>query len=182
MASWTDTYGDASFRLLRKEAIDAARKIQSDLEPDPVWEPALTNAVADEPQLVMRLDAADEYYYIVDFRRESKIVARMGIGGKSYSLLLAHAIDVAGKELPPFVNPAAYLAARQGTPWGLGAARDRIVREHAVGVHPLLAWKLCTQSHSPLFPFYLLTVNESVYYLRTDGKLFHELTRPLPGR
>ena len=106
----------------------------------------------------------------------------MGIGGHPARLLRVSGIGSDDAEIPPCVVPAAALAHREGLPFGLGAARHRIVRAGTIGVHPLLVWKPCAQSRSPLLPFYLLTVGDVVYYLRADGKLFHELTKGQPGR
>ena len=173
---------ESTAHLKSTEALDAARKFQLDLAADREWTVALKGATAAEPKIVLRLDRNDDLYYIVDFMQETRIAARMGIGGTSYPLLRVKGISSADSKIRPFVAPTAFLAALEGQPWGRGEARDRIVTPELVSVHPSLAWKPCAESRSPLLPFYVLTVGDVVYYLRADGELFTALTKSQPGR
>ena len=165
-----------------QQAADAARRIQAEMVVEPLWTLALKDATAAEPVPVQRLDQADDYYYLADFGKGGVVTARMAIGGSPYTLLRVSGIGREGTHLPSFVTPAGVLDGRTGMPFGVGAARHRIVRPGTVGVHPVLVWKSCAQSRSPLLPFYLLSVGDVVSYLRVDGKLFARLDVGQPGR
>ena len=182
MSSDSGSHSESTFKLSSQAAFIAAKKYQIDLASDEEWTVALHQVSPVEPKVVLRLDRPDDLYYIVEFMKGSRIAARMGIGGDPYPLLRVNGIRSDDSEISPFVAVSTFLADREGHPWGRGAARDRVVRPEVVSVHPLLAWKPCAQSRSPLLPFYLLTVGDVVYYLRVDGELFTALTKSQPGR
>lgn len=162
----------------------AATKVAKALVKHPVWKNALSGALPSTQTaiLVQRLDHPDDYYYIVAFESGGRTTARMAIGGRDAQLLRCNAISRAGSRLPPFVTPTGVLKSREGKPFGIGPARERLMRRAAVGVHPVLVWKPCAESRSPLLPFYLLTVGDTVSYLRVDGKLYTVLRVPEFGR
>lgn len=163
---------------------DAATRVATALAKHAVWKPAFDGALP-SPEgavLVQRLDREDEYYYIVTFMKGTRTTARMALVGRSGKLLRCNAVSRANRSLPKFVAPADVLKSREGKPYGIGPARERLVRMAAIGVAPVLSWKPCAESQSPLLPFYVLTVGDSVTYLRVDGKLNHVLTLAALGR
>ena len=161
----------------------AANRVAKALAKHAVWKHALVgSSPSNQPVVVQRLDRKDDYYYIVEFANAGRLTARMAMGGRDGKLLRCNAVSRANSALRRFVTPPELLRSREGKPFGIGAARERLVRTAAVGVHPVLVWKDCAQSRSPLLPFYVLTVGDSLSYLRVDGTFFHILRAASLGR
>jgi hypothetical protein len=143
--------------------------------------PALFGAQPATPLLVQRLDECDEYYYIVPFHRqlaESDVTvetARVLIDAKTGKLLEIGGISEAGHRLPPYILPKSFLKEMDLKRIDVGPVRP-CLRLETMGQHPVLVWKLCTESRSRTTPFYLLTVGDTRVYLRVDGKMFPALT------
>jgi len=140
------------------------------------WRAALEAKEPDTPLLVQRLDRYDEYYYIVPFKRAAAETARLMIDAASGRFMEASAIDNEGESLPPYHPPLAGLDGQYGRALDLKSVRNRVLRPGTIGQHPVLAWRPCKESTSPLLPFYLVTIGDRIVYWRVDGKAFDELT------
>lgn len=140
------------------------------------WRASLESKGADTPLLVQRLDRYDDYYYIVPFKRGTAETARLTIDAASGRFMEASAIDQEGESLPPYHPPLSAFGERYGRPLDLRSVRNRVLREGTIGQHPVLVWRPCKQSTSPLLPFYLLSIGDRIVYWRVDGEMFDELT------
>lgn len=159
-------------------------RIAAALARHPVWKAALVGA-SPSPKaadLVQRLDLDDEYYYIVTFMKGTRVTARMALEGRSGKLLRCNAISKVDRALSDFITPDVVLGPLEGRPLGIGVARQHTVRMAAIGVLPVLSWKPCAESQSPLLPFYVLTVGDTITYLRVDGKMYRALNLGPVGR
>ena len=146
------------------------------LESSARWRPALAGKEPDAPLLVQRLDRYDEYYYIVPFKRAAAETARLILDAASGRFMEASAIDNEGESLPPYHPPLVALESHYGRALDLRAVRNRVLRSGTIGQHPVLAWRPCKESTSPLLPFYLVSIGDRIVYWRVDGKAFDELT------
>ncbi len=133
-------------------------------------------ATAGEPSLVQRLDRDDDYYYVVPFHIGTRETARLIVDGRTGAFTQGGGVESEGQSLTPWVAPASLLADRAGRSFDLPHVKERIVQPGTVGQHPVLVWKPCHQSSSPLMPFYQLSVGDQFVYLRVDGILFEALT------
>jgi hypothetical protein len=48
--------------------------------------------------------------------------------------------------------------------------------KNTIVINPMMVWKPCRESLSPLVPFYLVHVGEENLYVRMDGEVFKKLT------
>jgi hypothetical protein len=160
-------------------------EIQRGLVLNPAWDYAFQGAHAQSVAIVQRLDEKDGYFYIVDFGKDGGITGRVAVtpaivdGLERLRLVRVQGSTIPGTFLPAFVTPAETLRPREGRPFS--EADDRIVRMAATGVHPVLVWRDCAQSHNEMWPFYVITHGDRRYYQRVDGAVFAALTPTLPG-
>jgi hypothetical protein len=154
----------------------AQRAAAALIETSARWVPPLASKELGDPWLVQRLDRYDEYYYIVPFKSGAADTARLVIDAQSGRFTEASAIDKEGESLPPYIPALKGLEARYGRALDLRSVRNRVLRPGTIGQHPVLAWRPCKQSTSPLLPFYLVSIGDRIVYWRVDGELFDELT------
>ena len=146
------------------------------LESSARWRTPLAGKGLGDPLLVQRLDRYDEYYYIVPFKSGAADTARLVIDADSGRFTEASAIENEGESLPPYIPALKGLEARYGRALDLRSVRNRVLRPGTIGQHPVLAWRPCKQSTSPLLPFYLVSIGDRIVYWRVDGQVFDELT------
>ena len=137
---------------------------------------AFAGATPDTAMLVQRLDRRDSYYYIVPFKVGGRETARMTMDATDATFLEASGIEKPGEQLPAYV-PAPVMLRR------LYAEADRfadtlrfLIRDGAVGQHPVLVWMPCAESSSPFLPFYQYSIGDTFLYYRVDGARFEQLT------
>jgi hypothetical protein len=159
--------------------MEAARAIERNLVLNPQWEYAFQGAELQKPAVIQSLDDRDGYYYIVDFMKEG-VTGRVALALDPIRILRVEGSTIPGTFLPAFVTPQATLTEREGR--AFSESDGRIVRKDAIGIHPVLVWRDCAQSHNQMWPFYVMTHGDRRYYQRVDGAIFPELTRPLSGQ
>ena len=164
---------------LNPVVIDVAVEIGTQLALQPQWQYAFGNATPGVPTPVQHLEEADGYYYIVDFSKDGGITGRLAIGGEPLRLLRINGVREAGAHFPPFVSLTPTISGREGKPFS--ESNSRVVRAGSVGVHPVLVWRNCAESRSVMLPFHVITVGDTLHYMRVDGRIFDKLTAGLPG-
>lgn len=165
------------------EALKETTRIASTLTGHPIWRAAMKGATPREAVLVRRVDREDDYYYVVTLEKGGKPSARMAIGAQNAALLRCHGISKVSRTLSEWIDPLDAIRSREGRTLDLPGQRHPLtVRSGTVSVHPILIWKPCAASTSPLLPFHVLTIGDTVAYLRVDGRLYGRLTAGLSGR
>jgi hypothetical protein len=135
-----------------------------------------------EPVLVKHIGRANDHYYIVPLQTQNKAV---------YALACIDAMSGAYRE-------SGFARDLEGPLHFQELSHDEILHclgeeieltedeqnlkiyKEEVSTYPLLVWKQCEESPSPYLPFYLVFIGEHHIYLRMDGKIFFNLTAPLP--
>jgi hypothetical protein len=155
--------------LIRRMAISIVKR----LEQSEFWAHALAATVSLQPEAtpVQRLDRKDELYYIVRVAHQRGTTARLALSESTGHLLEAEGIAKPGEVLWPYCDPMAVMAARHRATDSPSAMRTALI-----GRHPTLVWRPCRESTSRLLPFWLLTVRDSLVYVRVDGQVFTRLT------
>ena len=160
--------------------VEAARAIERNLVLNPEWEYAFRGTAPQTPAVVQSLDDRDGYFYIVDFGKEGAITARIAFAmDDPIRILRVQGSTIPDTFLPAFKTPDQTIAEREGR--AFSESDGRIVRKDAIGIHPVLVWRDCAQSHNVMWPFYVMTHGDRRYYQRVDGAIFPELTRTLSG-
>jgi hypothetical protein len=133
-------------------------------------------ADATKALLVQRLDAHDQYYYIVTFTVGGRETARVIVDAHDGELSEVSAIPEKGQALQR------YMSAEEGRSLLLRGV-ERLsselrfqLRTGTIGTHPVAVWKPCRESMSPFLPFWQYSIGDSFVYFRFDGERFEELT------
>ncbi len=135
----------------------------------------LGSAKLGEGVLVQRLDLPDSFYYIVPAAAGAVTPLAVLIDAKN-GLYLQSAVHTGDGSV--FAHRSREEVARSviGTVVELPNEMGRIpIREEAVCQYPILVWRPCRESLSPLYPFHLFTVGGHRIYVRIDGAVFTEL-------
>jgi hypothetical protein len=144
---------------------------------------------AQKPLLVQRPDVDDDFYYLVPFGqgdRPAGAVVRVDAFSGEYLEASAFPVSGGGRPWGAMVGDwqnedtaRRQIAARK---FDLPDRRGRVaVRPEGIGVHPPFIWKPCLESLSPYYPFRLLTIGETLRYIRLDGAEFDALHDAGPG-
>ncbi len=141
------------------------------------WARVLEGTRAAEPVLVERLDRPHDYYYVVPMEHERRRVsAAVAVDARFGDYQQAVALPEAGPNHLAALAPDAVLKLVTGKTFGLPDRRGEIlVRDKLFCMYPVLVWKPCRESLSPLYPFRMLTVGAHRLYVRSDGRVFTEL-------
>ena len=133
-------------------------------------------AEATKALLVQRLDAHDQYYYIVTFTVGERETARVILDAHDGELSEVSAVPEKGQTLQR------YMSAEEGRSLLLRGV-ERLsselrfqLRTGTIGTHPVAVWKPCRESMSPFLPFWQYSIGDSFIYFRFDGERFEELT------
>ncbi len=168
--------------LSADEAIEFSMRAvdELDLVRDERVGPALRRARPLEPQLVLRRDVRNSFYYLIPWgtnkgaRALTRVDARFG----TFSGLRLVDTPIRNEFLARD-NVVELLASRRIRPID-EMARLRIFPE-ALCVSPTLVWEPCYESWSPNLPFYQVTTGADRFFVRIDGEVFTSLTRRLKG-
>jgi hypothetical protein len=164
----------------RSVAIDGIER--AGLTKAEVWRTAMRGTKPGAPQVVHRLDRPRQLYLMVPFEKGKTTTAQVLVDAYSGALLTARATENVKRTLakPWSVDDAIERVARRR--WDLPGARANLqVRREALSASTTLVWKPCTESLSPFMPFTRVTYGDYAFYVRIDGEVFTELTRPSPG-
>ena len=177
--------GVNAFQVSPEAAVEAATSAIKRLRGAmPRLQSALENAVCGTPLRVQRLDLNDSYYYLVPFHRldeGSGETARLVVDAVTGHYSEARGINDDRTRLAPFVDPVRELAKWYGRSLPLPGVRSRIVRPAVVGLHPVLVWRPCRESSSPVKPFYQMSVGDRLVYLSADGTQWLDRLTTLPA-
>lgn len=169
--------------LPTSEAMRFSDQVATSLVKYPIWKAALSRASSRESVLVRRVDRADEFYYVVTLKRAEQASARMAINARTGALLRCHGISTSDGTLTRWVLPLEVLKAREGRPLSSDdSCHALIVRAATATVLPTLVWRPCSASVTPLMPFHVVAVGDTVAYIRVDGRVYSELPPQLSGR
>jgi hypothetical protein len=147
------------------------------------WKAALEGATSHDGVLVRRVDRADEFYYVVTLSRSGRASARMAISARTGALLRCHGISTREGDLTRWVPPSDVLKAREGRTLNSQAGCESlIVRASSATILPTLVWRPCAASVTPLLPFHVVAIGDTVAYIRVDGRVYPELPKQLSGR
>jgi hypothetical protein len=144
------------------------------------WKPAFEGSVPETPLLVQRRDKADADYYIVSFRANTGVTARLRMNAHTGRYAEGIGIDKLGDVLKPFFAPdkahrkvaRALDRARKGKKKKKKSAEQLQPSDLMLPApDPFLLWQPCAQSLSPFLPFYRFWVPGDEIYLRVDGKI-----------
>jgi len=136
---------------------------------------AIADAQPGEPQVVLRLDRPNSYYYLVPWRTKAGITAQTQVDARFGVFESLHVCESpgAGESLPR--DAVLKLIGSKA----VDLLEDRgqlVIFPEAVCLAPTLVWRPCWESWSPHLPFYQLTLGEHTIYVRIDGEVFTQLT------
>lgn len=136
---------------------------------------ALRRARPLEPQLVLRRDQRNSYYYLVPWgtSRGEKVLTRVDARFGTFSGL--RLLDKPNRN--EFLSREAAIKLVVGQRLRLPGKLGRLMVFHdALCVSPTLVWEPCWESWSPSLPFYQFTIGAATFYVRVDGTVFTHLT------
>ncbi len=136
---------------------------------------ALKGARALEPQLVLRRDRRNSYYYLVPWgtERGGKVLTRIDARFGTFSGLRLLDNQIKSE----FMGIKAAIKQVDGRRLRLPEELESLkVFRDALCVSPTLVWEPCWESWSPNLPFYQFTVGAVTFFVRIDGKVFTKLT------
>jgi hypothetical protein len=135
-----------------------------------------------DPLLVQRLDRRSDFYYLIPWERDGRIVAladvdaRFGVF-KSFRVLSEPADDWTVRTRAATRQPDAIGQLLDGKTFELPEDGGRFkVFPGTYCIPPVLVWKPCRESWSPHLPFYHVVVGGHSLYVRVDGAVFIQLT------
>jgi hypothetical protein len=162
--------------LARREALAEA----DELVADPDWKVAFTGAVPGPAILIRDRSRKGRDYFIVDFRIGERSTARMIVNATTGVIDEVTGIEEEGEALPDFLPPAAVLSRIAGQI----VLDDGRVIERPEGTPTIeMVWDHSRESQTRFVPFYWVRWPSGELYIRVDGSIFLELTRPgLPRR
>ena len=145
-------------------------------ERDP-WRTALADTQIGEPVLVQRLDLVDAFYWMVPRVREGLTTAVVNIDARFGDYQQARALaDPQGTAL---------LTLRQQEVENLiydrphqlpGEKGELLIRPGLACISEQWVWRPCRESLSPYYPFKLVSYGADRLYVRSDGRVFAQLT------
>lgn len=137
-----------------------------------------------QPLLVQRLDATDDFYYLVPVGSSDEAIgAVVRVDGLTGEYLESSAFAPRGAERTwgsmaaewrTEIDTRRRIAAR--APVRTGDSGVSATESAMVRVHPPFVWKPCVESRSPFYPFRLVATQSGQFYVRIDGKEFASLT------
>lgn len=127
-----------------------------------------------KPQLVLRLDRPDTYYYLLPWQREEKTMAFVQLDARFGIFNSLQLLTLPMKE---------WLVSRQSVAKRINGLKLEIeedgvrfiVRPGTYCVSPTLVWMPCRESFSPHLPFYQIIIGGQQIYARIDGRIFTKL-------
>jgi len=127
-----------------------------------------------KPQLVLRLDRPDTYYYLLPWQREEKTTAFVQVDAR---FGIFNSIQLLTSPMREWLVSRESVAKRiDGLKLEIKEDGVRfIIRPGAYCVSPTLVWMPCRESFSPHLPFYQITIGGQKIYARIDGKVFTKL-------
>lgn len=136
---------------------------------------ALRRAQPLKPQLVLRRDRRNSYYYLVPWGTQRGVKAMTRVDARFGTFSGIRLLDKQIKNEFLDREAAIKLVAdrRLRMPDELGSIK---VFTDAVCVSPTLVWQPCWESWSPNLPFYQFTMGATTFYVRVDGEVFTQLT------
>jgi hypothetical protein len=141
------------------------------------WARALRGAEPGRPELVHRIDRADDYYWVVPMTRGGGVLAAVDALRGTYKQAVRH--DEGTSFLLERSNVIEHVMQQR---IDLDAHRGRLrFRPDGLSVARALVWKPCLESLSPFWPFYLVTMGSKRLYVRVDGAIFTKLTETAGG-
>lgn len=156
-------------------AIASARTAANELKKLRRLKLAFENAVAGSPLLVQRIDREDSFYYIVTFKIGTRETGRIVLDAFDGTLHSAGAITETEPTLRANFSSTEAMG-KMLSEANLKARWKTKLREGLIGQHPVLVWRPCRESSTPLLPFYQFSVGGSFVYLRLDGQVSESLT------
>ena len=132
-----------------------------------VWAPGFANATPDPQPWRVRLTdhvaGQTPHYFLVTFRRDKSVTARMAIHADTGKIREIRAIDAFGSKLLDFVDPLSMTFPIVGAP------------VMPPVVEPDMYWRPSRASTSMIDPFFIVDVNGRKAYVRVDGRVFYDL-------
>jgi hypothetical protein len=128
-----------------------------------------------QPQLVLRLDRPDSYYYLVPWQRAESPMAFVQVDARFglFNSLQLLSSPMKERLLSREVLDKRLSGAKLELPEKMGRF---VLRPDTYCVSPTLVWMPCRESFSPNLPFYQVTLGNLQFYVRLDGMVFSELT------
>jgi hypothetical protein len=127
------------------------------------------------PVLVQRLDRVDSYYYVVPATEAESVPLAVLVNARTGEYLQS-AVQAERGRVFQLTDPKAIRDRVINRKFELPDRAGRLVlRPEAFCQYPLLVWKPCRESLSPLYPFHLFTAGSHRLYVRVDGATFTAL-------
>ena len=137
---------------------------------------ALSNSELGQPLLVQRLDRTDTFYYIIPWIRGTSARLAVLLDGRSGEYLQSAVHTEEEGSVFHANDPAAIREQVVGKRIDLPDKGGRfIVRPETFSQSPVLGWRPCKESLSPLYPFHLLAAGTQPLFMRVDGAIFTAL-------
>jgi hypothetical protein len=126
--------------------------------------------------LVQRLDRPDSYYYVVPATEAENVPLAVLVNARTGEYLQSAVQRSDRGSVFQITDPKAIRERVLGKRFELPEQAGRlIIRPEAFCQYPVLVWKPCRESLSPLYPFHLFTAGSNRLYVRVDGAVFTAL-------
>ncbi|MBU6999691.1 MAG: hypothetical protein HXS41_15245 [Theionarchaea archaeon] len=146
------------------------------LDKDERVAPILQKDRVGEPQLVLRLDQPNTYYYILPWTTKegaTSLTAQIDARSGAFNSLQLREKSKSRE----FLSKKQAIARVEKQRFTMLKRRRTIVFYPGVTQPvPTLVWRPCWESWSPHLPFYQFTLGSDTVYVRVDGQVFTELT------
>jgi len=132
------------------------------------------------PQLVLRLDRRDSWYYLAPWESSGRTLGFAQVDARFGTFASLQVLDRPVRTWLTKLDAVRRLVDNKRFELAdkLGAIT---VRPNTYCISPTLVWKPCRESYSPHLPFFQLTAGNHSLYVRIDGQVFTHLTPPGPG-
>ncbi|MDL9978532.1 hypothetical protein [Microbacterium candidum] len=162
-----------------RAAVELSRRgfEEAGLYEEDAWRHALEGTEPGEPQLVQRLDRADQFYWIVPQMRNGRASAVLNVDARFGDFRQ-------GRALPDSENTALLTLTREEVDERLHRKMHKLSKGRGgLTLRPGIAcisrhwvWRPCAQSLSPYYPFKMVSYGDHRLYVRSDGRVFTALT------
>lgn len=145
---------------------------------DKTFSKACESAQPETPILVQRLDREDSFYYIIPILQGNQTTITLTIDGLSGDFLGGRVHNEGQRKL--MISRDDVLDRIMNKPVELPGRRGLTkIRDGAFSLYPVMVWKPCLESRSPYYPFYMIIVGTSTFYVSYNGILHPELREPV---
>jgi hypothetical protein len=142
-----------------------------------IWRNALSGTRAGAPILVQRLDRADSFYWIIPQLRDGIPTAVVNVDARFGTYQQARVLpEPRATALLLHGHDEVHVAVHERLHELPGELGQLHIRPGLACITDHWVWRPCRESLSPYYPFKLVTYGAHRLYVRSDGRVFTQLT------